>query len=109
MWIMTNIRREISFPSDNGFLRRQCPFRRRGFEVAVLTEEVQSFTQEAADGFPLEATDTKHRTPSEDDQPEAGFFCPYCGQQAPAGKWWTQDQSAYFRAIAYNIAVDVIN
>lgn len=106
---MTDIRREVSLPLDDDFLRRQCPLCRREFKVSIPAEELQTLTQQAVESFLLEAMPTAGQTPSEEDAPETQFFCPYCGQQAPDGEWWTEEQIAYFHVIAENIAADLIN
>ena len=106
---MTDIHRKLSLPLDNGFLRRQCPFCRREFKVSVPTEELQTLAQQAVEGFLLETMSSAGHTSSDENQPEAEFFCPYCGQQAASSDWWTDEQIAYFQVIAQNIAADLIN
>jgi len=106
---MTEIRREVSLPLDNDFLRRQCPLCRREFKVAIPTEELQTLAQQAVEAFLLETMHTEQQASSEENQPETEFFCPYCGQQAPVSEWWTEEQLAYFCVIAENIAAELIN
>jgi hypothetical protein len=61
----------MSLPLDSdSFLRRECPTCEREFKAFV--------------------------DPDEDDDGEAGsddgYFCPYCGVQAPGDAWWTEAQ-----------------
>jgi len=105
---MTEIRREVSLPLDGDFLRRQCPLCRREFKVSIPQEELQTLTQQAVESFLLQAMKPSEETTSEG-LPETQFFCPYCGQEAPGGNWWTEEQVAYFQVIAENIAADLIN
>ena len=69
---------EVSFgmtiPLDSdGFLRRECPTCEREFKWR-----------------PSEAETGEHAEPADD----AGYFCPYCGVQAPVDAWLTQAQAA---------------
>src|SRR5437870_788304 len=66
----------MSLPLDSdGFLRRECPTCERELKFRV--------------------------THSEDaEEPLAGgYFCPYCGVQAPPEAWHTKPQIAYAQAI----------
>jgi DNA-directed RNA polymerase subunit RPC12/RpoP len=60
---------EIPVDSD-GFLRRECPTCEREFKWLSLPSG-----EEAAS-----------------DMTDAGYFCPYCGVQAPADAWFTKAQ-----------------
>jgi hypothetical protein len=65
-----NVALGLSLPLDSdGFLRRECPTCEREFKW-----------------FPS----------SDDDEPgpapDGGYFCPYCGIQAPEGQWFTKAQ-----------------
>jgi hypothetical protein len=67
---------EVSFgmtvPLDSdGFLRRECPTCEREFKWR-----------------PSEAEDEEDVEPDHD----VGYFCPYCGVQAPVDSWFTQAQ-----------------
>jgi len=69
---------EVSFgmaiPLDSdGFLRRECPTCEREFKWR-----------------PSEAEDEEDAEPADD----VGYFCPYCGVQAPVDAWLTQAQLA---------------
>lgn len=60
----------IPFPlDDDGFLRRECPTCEREFKW-------------------LPAQDETEATPA----PAGGYFCPYCGVQAPPNAWHTTAQ-----------------
>jgi len=62
----------MSIPLDaNGFLRRQCPTCEREFKW-------------------LHTSDPDQAVPVLD----GGYFCPYCGVQAPTNAWLTQAQVA---------------
>src|SRR5689334_19084740 len=64
----------MSLPLDSdGFLRRECPTCEREFKWLP-----------GSDGDESDAV-------APDD---AGYFCPYCGVQAPAESWLTQAQAA---------------
>jgi DNA-directed RNA polymerase subunit RPC12/RpoP len=61
----------IPVPLDSaGFLRRACPTCEREFKRLPSTTE-----------------DPGAEKPSDD-----GYFCPYCGIQAPDGSWFTKEQ-----------------
>ena len=60
----------MSLPLDSdGFLRRECPTCEREFKW-------------------LHSQSNESSTPA----PLAGYFCPYCGVQAPPTAWWTKAQ-----------------
>lgn len=61
----------MSLPLDlDGFLRRECPTCGREFKAFVDPDE------------------------DDDAEPDSdeGYFCPYCGVQAPGDAWWTKAQ-----------------
>lgn len=63
----------MSVPLDSdGFLRRECPTCEREFKWLPSGED------DSEDASPL---------------PDGGYFCPYCGIQAPAGHWLTKAQA----------------
>jgi hypothetical protein len=65
---------EMVIPLDSdGFLRRECPSCEREFKWR---------SSEAEDEQGAESAD------------RAGYFCPYCGVQAPVDAWLTQAQLA---------------
>ena len=69
----------MAIPVDSdGFLRRECPTCEREFKWVP--------------GSP----DDKDATAA----PDGGYFCPYCGVQAPVGAWFTQAQIGLARHIA---------
>ncbi|MHB1344948.1 MAG: hypothetical protein ACYCX3_11420 [Thermoleophilia bacterium] len=66
----------MSLPLDGeGFLRRECPTCEREFKWATSPE---GESEPVADG---------------------GYFCPYCGIQAPPDAWWTNAQLALAESI----------
>jgi hypothetical protein len=60
----------ISLDSD-GFLRRECPTCERDFKWRPSEGEAEEAVESAND---------------------AGYFCPYCGVQAPVDAWLTSAQ-----------------
>jgi len=96
----------ISFPLDsNGFLRRECPFCCREFKILLRDEELMDLSKEGSESFMLEKEEKNSEV-----QPEADdFFCPYCGQAAKSGKWWTKEQVAYINIYMNNILSNLIN
>lgn len=62
---------------DDGFLRRECPACKRQFKWL----DSQDAGDEAAE---VDA---------------AGYYCPYCGLQAAATRWWTKEQLDHAEAI----------
>jgi DNA-directed RNA polymerase subunit RPC12/RpoP len=61
----------MSVPLDSdGFLRRECPTCEREFKWLPNSDDE---TEDAA-------------------APDGGYFCPYCGIQAPDGQWFTKAQ-----------------
>jgi hypothetical protein len=72
-----------SCPLDgDGFLRRECPTCEREFKCLVSEDEAAA-------------------TPMS----PAGYYCPYCTAQAPAGSWWTKAQVEAAQALAYREVV----
>lgn len=69
---------EISFPLDDGFLRRECPNCMREFK----------WHHGPTDDRPDDAVDPEE------------YFCPYCGQRADHDSWWTQEQRAFIEQSA---------
>jgi len=64
------VSQSIPLPTDDGFLRRECPHCERQFKWhAGPTEE----------------------RPKGDVAPDA-YTCPLCGDTAPPNQWWTQEQ-----------------
>lgn len=105
---MSEIRIEVSLPLDGQFFRRQCPFCRRQFKVAISEEQLRTLTDKAVASFLLEARSTTGEMSSEELR-EVQFFCPYCGQQAQGDEWWTDEQVAYLQVIAHNTVAEMIN
>lgn len=63
----------MSLPLDeDGFLRRECPTCEREFKWRADQEDDGEGEATAVD--------------------EDGYFCPYCGVQAPTGAWHTKEQ-----------------
>lgn len=65
----------VSLPTDDGFLRRECP---------TCEREFKWFTEETED------------RPNDAVEPEV-YFCPYCGVSAPTDHWWTRAQLDYMQ------------
>lgn len=64
----------MAIPVDSdGFLRRECPTCEREFKW------LPSPSEDAEEGEAADAAD-------------GGYFCPYCGIQAPADAWFTKAQ-----------------
>lgn len=69
----------ITIPLDSdGFLRRECPTCERQFKWRSSEAEAEEVVESADD---------------------VGYFCPYCGVQAPTDSWLTQAQPALARNI----------
>jgi hypothetical protein len=67
------VARGVSIPLDaDGFVRRECPTCEREFKWLYTSGEEEG-AETVADG---------------------GYFCPYCGVQAPGDAWLTQAQVA---------------
>ena len=74
----------ITIPVDlDGFLRRECPTCEREFKWLPASED---------DGDAVDVA-------------EGGYFCPYCGVQAPADAWFTEAQLAVARSL---VEVEVV-
>jgi hypothetical protein len=75
----------VSLPLDSdGFLRRECPTCDREFKWLHSVEGEQ-------ETVPV---------------PSGGYFCPYCGVQAPSNAWFTQEQSSLITNTVTTDAVD---
>jgi len=110
---MSIISFNIGLPLDSEqFLRRECPLCLRQFKIETTEADRQSLIERELEAYLLqegpevraEGTDT-----AELDQEESELWCPYCGQIAPRGQWWTQEQIAYVHVFAYNIMVQIVN
>jgi len=67
----------MSVPLDpEGFLRRECPTCERQFKWFV-SQEAEAEAEAAAAAATVD---------------DGGYFCPYCGVQAPTNAWWTKEQ-----------------
>jgi DNA-directed RNA polymerase subunit RPC12/RpoP len=74
----------VPMPLDSdGFLRRECPTCEREFKW-LHTSEAEADSEPVADG---------------------GYFCPYCGVQAPSNAWLTQAQVALAQNV---VATEVV-
>lgn len=77
MSVMSEMEMAIPLLLDHdGFLRRECPTCEREFKW-------------------LSAEDEAEATPP----PGGGYFCPYCGVQAPPEAWHTEAQIALIEAV----------
>lgn len=98
---------KVAFPRDEeGYFRRECPYCIKQFKVLVDEHEIQEIEQMGLSSFLL----NKQEAEKEDDEstvPE--YHCPYCGQVAPEGSWWTQEQLAYLRIFAENMVARIMN
>ncbi len=73
----------MSLPLDSeGFLRRECPTCEREFKW-----------------LPSDRDDDSSKAP------DGGYFCPYCGIQAPPDSWFTQAQIELARNV---VATEVV-
>lgn len=98
----------LSFPlDDDGFFRRECPFCYREFKVLLEEDEMTGLAQEGLDSYMLEVQEEAASSSEEETEPD--FTCPYCGQKAPRGSWWTQEQLAYIGVVAQNIIAKIVN
>jgi hypothetical protein len=76
----------VSLPTDDGFLRRECP---------ACEQEFKWFDGQTEDA------------PEDADVPSV-YFCPYCGAPAPVDNWYTQEQVEYIKIQLAGPAVDGI-
>jgi hypothetical protein len=98
----------LSFPLDeNGFFRRECPLCCKEFKVLLEKQELADIAQQGIDLFMLQPEEDS--SSPEDNNVEAEFTCPYCGQKAKNDGWWTQEQLAYVGVIAKNIMAQMVN
>ncbi|MCE5237600.1 hypothetical protein LLH23_03820 [bacterium] len=98
---------EVSLPLDDGHLRRQCPFCLRQFKVFIPEDERESY---AASALERQLVDVGAEPTSQDEGgEETALHCPYCGQQAGSGDWWTLEQVDYFTTLAHNVVAKMIN
>ena len=103
---MSEIVKSIQIPLDEeGYLRRGCPFCMKEFKILPEKEELDNSTPKNVDNYMIE----EEEYDKEDESSENEFFCPYCGQRAPEGHWWTQEQLDHINTITQNIMADLIN
>jgi hypothetical protein len=106
---MSEIRMNLPFPlDDDRFFRRECPFCRKEFKVLLEKEELIDLAQKGIDSFMIDLKEEAIDL-DESEGSETEFFCPYCGQRAPRGNWWTQEQLAYVGIVAKNIMAKIVN
>lgn len=106
---MSELKMNISFPLDkDGFFRRECPLCCKEFKLLLKKEELADIAQKGIDSFMLEEEEDKTNSENSDVQ-QHEFFCPYCGQLANEGSWWTQEQLAYITIFAKNIMAKMVN
>lgn len=98
----------VSFPlDDEGFLRRECPLCCREFKMKPTPDEMRTIVERSAHALLSDTPDTQEQTDEHDVPPER--WCPYCGQRAAYDAWWTDEQLAYLKVVAGNIAARLIN
>jgi hypothetical protein len=103
---MGNIELSISFPLDEGYFRRECPFCIREFKVRIEEDELNTLAQQGIQSYLVDAPSDSEPN---DDSEEEPRVCPYCGERAGARSWWTHEQLAYMHIFAKNIAARMIN
>ncbi len=104
--MMTDTTISIPFPiDDDKFFRRECPHCIQEFKVRISEEDLQSMHEK------LMATFLTDEATIDDDEMDSDtiYFCPYCGQEASASKWWTQGQIEFIHGHINNILSEVIN
>lgn len=75
----------MSLPLDSdSFLRRDCPTCEREFKAFVDPDEDDDGGSDSVEGY----------------------FCPYCGVQAPTDAWWTQAQLGLAESIMTTRVLD---
>ncbi|MDO8885968.1 hypothetical protein [Candidatus Oleimmundimicrobium sp.] len=105
---MSDIEMNLPFPlDDNGYFRRECPFCCKEFKVLLEKEELTDLAQKGLDSFMVETQEATNL--DEDEHSEVEFTCPYCGQAAVSGNWWTQEQLAYISVVTKNIMAKIVN
>ena len=108
---MNEIKMNISFPLDNDkFFRRACPFCKREFKIQISNEELIDLFQKSRELYMLERGegDSEERDSIKENDSEK-FFCPYCGQEASGGEWWTIEQARYIQVYVENMMADIVN
>jgi hypothetical protein len=108
---MNEIKMNIPFPlDDDKFFRRACPFCKREFKIQISDEELEDLIQKSKESYMLErgeGNSEENEYIKENDSEK--FFCPYCGQEALSGEWWTIEQAKYIQMYVENIMADIIN
>jgi hypothetical protein len=85
--VSDNVELSMSLPlDDDGFLRRECPTCSREFKW--LSSSGEDAAENGGDSAVLD-----------------GYFCPYCGVQAPLDAWWTKPQLERMNAVVYDEVV----
>lgn len=98
----------LSFPLDDGFLRRECPYCYKEFKVLLEPDELARLEEQGIASFLL-TREKQAVEPDEQDPDEVLCTCPYCGQQAPQKSWWTQEQCAYIKVVVRNMLAKTVN
>ena len=108
---MSIISFSISLPLDSdGFLRRECPLCLRQFKIETTEADRHSLIERELEAYLLqEGLEIRAEGADTTGANEDELWCPYCGQTAPRGQWWTQEQIAYIHVFAYNIMAQIIN
>jgi hypothetical protein len=97
----------VYFPLDDGFLRRECPYCRKECKIQLLEQEIRDLASKLEESYLVE--ESQDREPQTAEEPEEMRTCPYCGQQADGGSWWTQKQLAHAMAHVENLVAEMVN
>lgn len=97
----------VYFPLDAGFLRRECPYCHRAFKIQLLEQEIEDLASRLEESYLVE--ESKKRESHGPEESEEMRTCPYCGQQASADSWWTQEQLAHAMRHVENLVADMVN
>ncbi|MHB0858004.1 MAG: hypothetical protein ACYC5M_10595 [Anaerolineae bacterium] len=97
---------QISFPLDDTFFRRECPYCIRQYKIEVPPDDLRVLAERLFEAYATGDDDPSQE--AKDDTREV-LHCPYCGQQAGIDEWWTSEQLAYAQVMLENLAADAIN
>lgn len=99
---------KVSLPLDDGHLRQACPFCEREFKAVIPEDERNGLVQGAVEAYLTAEPELNPDDVRQGGDGEPDRHCPYCGQTASVGQWWTHQQLDYFHTIARNIIAENI-
>ena len=79
------------------------------FKVLIPAEKRGESEQNGLKTFMLKTENLDTNSDQDADNAIPEHYCPYCGQTAGEGRWWTQEQLKYLDVYRHNIVAKLLN